>query len=362
MRTCIHTIAIIALIIPSLARAGMQLEVTDPLYFEREHEVIFPWSDAKLVTLEFESVTDIEGGKEKAEELHDLFLRKIRGLPGGSVLTYVATEGQKIENHRVVARKAAEQQNAQMTLWGKIYPDKTGVSLINVRLELIEPPNGIQSLFKRQVSLSQATEKPISGYIKDEITQTRIDFLTVEEANVGALAEFLSGLAFYYKGAKGDDEKSRRLLQTSIAHMGKYLEETHDRIDYSAASAAHTYMARAEFRLSRMESAEKHARKAIDLNPYESDPYTVLAVILGERGGNDDDLEKLLSSSVSHAPGSAAANYNLALVKSGSGQLKDAIQKLDQVEYLQMQEQQFIYEDVKGLQHELRNIESARQH
>lgn len=361
----IRLFTIISVLLSAPAWSGMQIEIADPLYFERSHEVIFPWADAKLVSFEFESVAGIEGGKKRAKELHDLFLGKIQGLPGGAVLTFLTPEGQRIENYRITAREAAKQQKAQMSLWGRMYPDESGISLINVRLELIEPPNGTQVPFEARVGLPRGMEQPISGYIKDEVTQTRIDFLTVEETNVGALAEFLSGLAFYYKGAKNDDARSKRLLLTSIDHLGKYIEQTLDRVDYSAASAAHLYIARAYYHLARQDSAgrnshlvkaEQYATEAVELNPYEADPYTVLAVIQSARGRSASEIEGLLTKSVSLAPGSATASYNLALVKSGAGHLKDAIQRLEQVEYLQTQDKQLIYKDVRKLQDTLRTI------
>lgn len=367
---CIRLVAIIAALLSAPAWSGMQIEIVDPLYFESSHEVIFPWADAKLVSFEFEAVAGIEGGKQRAKELHDLFLRKIQGLPGGAVLTFLTQEGQRIENYRITARKAAEQQKAQMSLWGRMFPDKSGVALINVRLELVEPPNGTQALFEGRVVLPQGKEQSIRGYIKDEVTQTRIDFLTVEETNIGALAEFLSGLAFYYKGAKSDDARSKRLLQTAIDHLGKYIGQTRDRVDYSAASVANLYIARAYYRLSRQDNArrdshlrkaEQHSTEAIELNPYESDPYTVLAVIQSARGRNAEEIEKLLAKAVSHAPGSSTASYNLALVKSGAGHLKDAIQRLEQVEYLQMQDKEPIYKDLEQLQGELRTLKEMQQ-
>lgn len=362
---CIRLFTILALLLPAPCWSGKEIVITDPLYFEREHEVIFPWADAKLVFYEFEAVAGIEGGKQRARELHDLFLGKIRGLPGGAVLTYLTQEGQHIENYRSTARKTAEEQQAQMSLWGRMYPDVSGVSLINVRLELIEPPNGTQVPFEGLAILPGGEEQPIRGTIKDEVTQTRIDFLTVEETNIGALAEFLSGLAFYYKGAKSDSARPKRLLQTSIDHLGKYIEQTWDRVDYSAASAANLYIARAYYRLSRLDSAmsnsylekaEQYAKEAIEMNPYEADPYTVLAVVQSAHGRSAEEIDDLLAKAVSHAPGSATAGYNLALVKTGAGHLEDAIQRLEQVEYLQTQDQQLIYKDVGKLQDMLRTI------
>jgi tetratricopeptide (TPR) repeat protein len=361
----VRLLAIIAVLLSAPAWSGMQIEIADPLYFERSHEVIFPWADAKLVSFEFESVAGIEGGKKRAKELHDLFLGKIQGLPGGAVLTFLTPEGQRIENYRITAREAAKQQQAQMSVWGRMFPDASGISLINVRLELVEPPNGTQVPFEGRVGLSHGKEQPIRGNIKDEVTQTRIDFLTVEETNVGALAEFLSGLAFYYKGAKDDNARSKRLLQTSIDHLLKYIEQTRDRVDYSAASAANLYIARAYYHLSRQDSAgrnsylakaEQYATDAVELNPYEADPYTALAVIQSARGRSAEQIEGLLAKAVSHAPGSATASYNLALVKSGAGHLKDAIQRLEQVEYLQTQDKLYIYKDVGKLQDTLRTI------
>lgn len=365
----VYLAAIITILLSTPVWSGMQIEIVDPLYFERPQKVIFPWADAKLVSFEFESVAGIEGGKQKAKELHDLFLSKIQGLPGGAVLTYLTPEGQRIENYRITARKAAEQQNAQMSLWGRMYPDESGGSLINVRLELVEPPNGIQTTFEGRINMLEGKERPIRGYIEDEITQTRIDFQTVEETKISVLAEFLSGLAFYYKGAKSDAARSKRLLQVAIDHLGNYIKQTSDRIDYSAASAAHLYSARAYFRLSRLESAQRtqhlgksetHAKKAIELNPYESDPYTVLAVIQSARGKSTKDIEALLTKAVSNAPGNTTASYNLALVKSGAGNLNDAIKKLEQVEYLQMHEKQQTYKNVKDLQQDLRTLKEVR--
>lgn len=366
----IRLFAIASLLLSAPAWSGMQIEIVDPLYFERSHEVIFPWADAKLVSFEFESVAGIEGGKKRAKELHDLFLGKIQGLPGGAVLTFLTPEGQSIENYRITAREAARQQKAQMSLWGRMYPDESGVALINVRLELVEPPNGIQVPFEGRVDLARGKEQPIRGFIKDEVTQTRIDFLTVEETNVGALAEFLSGLAFYYKGAKNDSSRPKRLLLTSVEHLEKYIEQTRDRVDYSAASTANLYIARAYYHLSRQDSAgrnsylvkaEHYAAEAIELNPYEADPYTAMAVIQSARGKSAEEIEGLLVKAVSHAPGSTTASYNLALVKSGAGHLEDAIQRLEQVQYLQMQEEQLIYKDVGELQNTLRTIHQADQ-
>lgn len=360
-RVCFRLLVGLVALFSASVWSGMQIEIADPLYFEQQHKVIFPWADAKLVSFEFESVAGIEGGKERAKELHNLFLSKIQGLPGGAVLTFLTPPGQRIDNYRITARKAAEQQKAQMSLWGRMFPDKSGASLINVRLELVQSPNGAQSKFERFVDLDRGTEQPIRGYIKDEITQTRIDFQTVEAANIGTLAEFLSGLAFYYKGAKSDDARSKRLLQTAIDHLGKYIEQTRDRIDYSAASAAHLYIARAYYRLSRLSKAEQYAKEAIELNPYESDPYTVMAVIQSAQGRSAEKISKLLAKAVSHAPGSSTASYNLALVKSGAGNLKDAIRRLEQVEYLQTRDKQVIYKDLDKLQGRLRTINQIRQ-
>jgi tetratricopeptide (TPR) repeat protein len=357
-------------LLSATARAGRQIEIADPLYFERPHEVIFPWADAKLVSFEFEAATGVKGGKQKAKELHDLFLAKIQGLPGGAVLTYLTPEGKRIENYRITARKAAEQQKAQMSLWGRIFPDESGDSLINVRLELVEPPNGIQADFESRIPLQQHMEQPIRGLIRDEITQTRIDFLTVEENNISALSEFLSGLAFYYKGAKHESTHSKRLLHVSIDHLQKYIEATRNRVDFSAASAANLYIARAWYHLSQLETAQRSnylrkaatgAEKAIRLNPYEADPYTVQAVIMSAQNRDVREIEGSLEKAASLAPGSPVASYNLALVKSGSGQFKEAIRKLEQVEFLQTRENQPVYSELPELQQKLRSITEKRQ-
>ncbi len=360
--------AMFSILIFAPAWSGMQIEIVDPLFFERQHDVIFPWADAKLVTFEFESIAGIQGGKQRAKELHNLFLSKIQGLPGGAILTYLTPEGQRIENYRFTARKAAQQQKAQMSLWGRMFPDKSGASLINVRLELIEPPKGIQARFKKQINTPKG-QQPVLGFISDEIGQTRIDFLTVEESNVGALSDFLSGLAFYYKGAKNDSNRSKQLLRTAIEHLGQYIDKTLDRVDFSAASAANVYIARAYYLLSRIESnkrqshlanAEQHGTLAIKLNPYESDPYTVLAVIRTAREQNAKSIAALLTKAVTHAPGSLTSSYNLALVKSVIGQLDGAIQQLEQVEYLQKQEQQPTYKNLDTLQDKLHAIKQGQ--
>ena len=366
----LHLLTLVMTLISAPTWSGMQIEIADPLYFERQHDVIFPWADAKLVTFEFESVTNIQNGKQRAKELHDQFLRKIQGLPGGAILTFLTPEGERIENYRFTARQAAKQQKAQMSLWGRIFPDESGASLINVRLELVEPPNGIHAPFESQIKMPEGQRQPILGFISDEISQTRIDFLTVKESNVGAVADFLSGLAFYYKGAKNDNDRSKRLLRTAIEQLGKYIEKTSDQIDYSAASAAHVYIARAYYHLSRLESAtrqshlldaEQHGVLAIELNPYESDPYTVLAIIRITRTQNADGIAALLAKAVALTPGSLTSSYNLALVNSGIGQLQDAIQQLEQVEYLQQQEQQSTYKDLNSLQDKLRTIKQEQQ-
>jgi hypothetical protein len=362
----IGLLAIITLLRLDSVWSGMQIVIADPLYFEQTHEVIFPWADAKIVTFEFNSVADILGGKERAKELHDQFLRNIQGLPGGAILTYLSREGQRIENYRFTAREEAKKQKAQMVLWGRMFPDESGASLINVRLELIEPPRGIQAKYESRIDTSTGQQQPIRGVISDEISQTRIDFLTVEESNVGALADFLSGLAFYYKGAKKENARSKRLLRTAIERLGKYLNKTRNKIDYSAASAARLYIARAYYVLSSLENdkrrshlteAERHGKLAIELNPYESDPYTVMAVIRTAQSRNSEQIAELLTKAVARAPGSSTSSYNLALVRSGIGQFKNAIQRLEQVEYLQLQQQQTTYKDLNKLQDQLRAIE-----
>ncbi|MCW8945731.1 MAG: hypothetical protein OQL27_13250 [Sedimenticola sp.] len=367
--TLIRLFILLSALIAPPAWTGMQIEMADPLYFEEQHEVIFPWADAKLITFEFEAVEGIEGGKQRAKELHDTFLRKIQGLPGGAILTFLTPEGQRIENYRITAKQAAQQQKAQMSLWGRMFPDPSGDSLINVRLGLVEPPNGIQTAYESRIEVARG-EQPIRGHIKDEISQTRIDFLTVKESNIAALADFLSGLAFYYKGAKDNNNRSKQLLRTAIQRLGDYIEKTSDQVDYSAASAAHVYIARAAYRLSEIErekrrthllNAEKHGNIAIELNPYESDPYTVLAIIRTALSHSTKEINLLLKKAVSLDPGSLTASYNLALVNSGTGQLQDAIQRLEQVEYLQQQDQRSTYKDLDKLQHKLRTINKDRQ-
>lgn len=348
--------------------AAMQIEMADPLYFEKKHDVIFPWADAKLVTFEFEAVEGIQGGKQRAKELHDEFLKKIRGLPGGAILTYLTPEGQHIENYRFTAKQAAQQQKAQMSLWGRMFPGKSGDSLINVRLGLVEPPNGIQSAYESRIRMSRG-EQPIRGYLNDEISQTRIDFLTVKESNINALADFLSGMAFYYKGAKKENSRANQLLTTAIRRLSNYINSTRDAVDYSAASAAHLYIARAYFILSTLQQnmhsdfqrkAEQHAKKAVELNPYEPDPYTVLAIIRAALGHNNQAVAKLLKKAVTLAPGSTNASYNLALINSGTGQIDNAIQQLEQVEYLQKQQNLPTYKKLDTLQNKLRTIKSNR--
>lgn len=362
------TLMLIALPVPGWS--GMQIELVDPLYFERPHEVIFPWADAKLVTFEFEAVAGTEGGKRRARELHDQFLSKIQGLPGGAILTFISPEGQRIENYRFTAAQAARQQKAQMSLWGRMFPDESGAALINVRLELIEPPNGIQAPYESRIRMPEGQRQPVLGFITDEISQTRIDFLTVKETRIDALADFLSGLAFYYKGAKNSQSRARQLLQTSVQRLQQYVDKTRDQIDASAASVAHVYMARAKYHLSTLSpderrphlaSAERHANLAIELNPYEPDPYTVLAVIHSAAGGGDPQkIADLLSKAVKLAPGSPTSSYNLALVNSGSGRLQAAIQRLEQVEYLQRQQEQATFKELQSLQNRLRTLDQEQ--
>ncbi|MGA1790251.1 MAG: hypothetical protein ACMUIM_02100 [bacterium] len=343
------------------AQAGRQVVITDPLFFERPQEVIFPWADAKLVSFEFVSVSDDAMGKVRAKELHDLFLRKISGLPGGAVITYITPPGEKITNYRFQAEKVAREQKAQMALWGRILLDKRGTPLINARLSLIEPPAGINSDYYRNISLSEDMELPVSGTISDMVTQRRIDFVT-SERDVTHLAEFLSGLAHYYKGAKKSDDGSVNLLKKSLKHFEEYLRLVSSTPDAAAESLAHLYMARAHFLIgltnpgekgSRLSEALSHAEKAAELNPYEADTYTVQAVILTEKRVEPQKIYDLVSKAVRLAPDDANTKVNLALIQSGEGKFKEALHQLEGVSFIQSDQKNKVLQKIENLQQQL---------
>jgi len=320
------------------ARAGEIVEVRDPRYFERQQTVIFPKAEVKLVTFEFEAQAKDQRGKQRAKELHNEFLAKIHDLHGGAIITFVTPATQRIENLRVQAETVAKQQHAQMVLWGRIFVDADGTSLINARLMLIEPPPGISADYVKTAELAaHAPPVGVRGVIDAPITQLRIDFNTVEN-DVSTIAYFLSGLARYYKGAMREGREAVRWLNGSVADFQSYLDVVSEKVDRSALSQARLYLARAEVRLAdaeparaaqHIEQARHHAEEAEKLNPFDAGVHTVEAVIAARQGATPAVLRDHLTRAVSLAPTDADARVNLAVLESAEGRVKAAMRQLD---------------------------------
>lgn len=336
----IRTFVLLTVLLISAGHAGEVVEVKDPRYFERQQVVIFPKAEVKLVTFEFEA-TD-QRGKQRAKELHNEFLAKIRDLHGGAIITFVTPVAQRIENLRVQAEQVAKQQQAQMVLWGRIFIDDDGTSLINARLMLIEPPPGISADYVKTADLgANAQAVGVRGVIDAPITQLRIDFNTVEN-DVSTIAYFLSGLARYYKGAAREGSEAVRWLSSSVADFESYLNVVSEKVDRTALSRAHLYVARAEVRLAdakparaamHLDRARHHADEAEKLNPFNADVHTVEAVIAARQGATPSVLRDHLARAVSLAPNEANARINLAVLDSAAGNVKSALRQLDIVNF-----------------------------
>jgi tetratricopeptide (TPR) repeat protein len=315
------------------AIAGIIVEMRDPRYFERQHQIIFPQAEVKLVTFEFEASAGDERGKRRAKELHNEFLKKINDLQGGAIITYVTPPGQKIENYRVTAPDVARQQKAQMVLWGRVLADKTGPSLISARLMLVQAPPGISAEYQG----SRNVPMKVTGLVEAPVTQLRIDFSTLED-DVTPLAYFLSGLARYYKAAVRDDTTATRWLNSSVADFHAYLQRVDSKTDASAVAQARLYLARAFVRLAAVDAARSRqwlgraaaeADQSARLNPYDASVPTAQAVIAVRQGASLAEVRAHLIKATTLAPTDGRARVNLGVLEAAQGQLDAARRQLD---------------------------------
>jgi len=318
------------------AWAGIVVEVRDPRYFERQQEVIFPKAEVKLVTFEFEASSGDERGKRKARELHDAFLKKINDLQGGAIITFVTPPRQRIENYRVTATDVAKQQKAQMVLWGRVLIDKAGVPLISARLMLVELPAGISGEYQGQAPVSGSGPVKVTGVVEAPVTQSRIDFSTLED-DVTPLAYFLSGLARYYKAAVRDGSAAARWLNSSVTDFKEYVKRMPETSDAATLSQAHLYLARAFVRLAAVEPARSpqwlaqaagEADHAARLNPYDASVPTVQAVIAVKQRAPLAEVRARLVKATTLAPTDGGARVNLAMLEAAQGKLDEAQRQL----------------------------------
>src|SRR5262249_27778711 len=323
--------------------AGIKIEVTDPRYFERQHPVMFPLAQVKLVVFEFVSVNGDESGKRRATELHAQFLARIRDIGGAAIITLVTPPGRQIQDYRVEAEKFGKEQKAQMGLWGRILVDDSGKSLINARLALIDAPPGISATYSRTARLGPSpVPVDVSGIIDGPVTQSRVDFSTLA-SDVSPLVNFLSGLALYYKGAAPTAQEAAKWLKMSIADFEQYIRQIPETSDATALATAQLYLARAYVRLAdaepgqrdpRLSMAEMHANQAGRLNPYDPEVPTTQAIIAARRVANPEVIRERLVRAVTLAPGDSNARINLAVLESAHGQTDAALHQLDNASFV----------------------------
>lgn len=366
-----HVILLLVLnaVLWPVAWAGMKIEINDPRYFEREHEVVFPLAEVKLVTFEFVDSEGDERGKLRARELHDQFLRKIHDLHGGAIITYVTPPGQRIENYRVQAEKVARDQQAQMVLWGRIYSGKQNTAYINARLELIQPPPGVSAELTDWVHPgSDAIPFELQGVVNAPVTIRRIEFNAYEN-DVTPLAYFLSGLARYYKGAVREQADARRWLGGAIDDLSHYIEQVPETLDRASLAQARLYLARAHVRLALIDAQQKrtylqlaaeHAAEAARLDPYAAEIPTTRAVIAILAGKAVEESQAFLHRAVRLAPTNGDVRMNLAVFETAQGKIKEGIKQLDSAEQLQMMLKQQSDSDARSMRIELEELQRIR--
>lgn len=348
--------------------AGEIVVVEDPRYFERQKQVIFPHAEVKLVAFEFETVGESESGKQRARELHSQFLSRIRDLRGGAIITYVTPPGQQIENYRVEAESVAIQQQAQMVLWGRILLDRSDVPLINARLMLIEAPPGVSATYSREAETDDGPLVRVKGVIDAPVTQTRVDFNTMEK-DVMPLAWFLSGLARYYKGAAREGAQAGSWLRSCIDDFSSYIGQVSEELDRSALAQANLYLARAYIRLAEVEAsgapdlieqAHTHASEAARLNPYDPSVPTVQAVVAVKRNADAATIRSHLAQAVRLAPADGNMRVNLAVMDGAAGKVEDALRHLDKASFIQKVQQNEPSPAIQQLREELQEYHKNR--
>jgi hypothetical protein len=331
------TVLAVAALTCLTSEAGEIVEVRDPRQLGQQQQIIFPLAEVKVVAFEFESQDADARGKQQAKALHDSFLANIRDVQGGAIVTYVATQGEKIDNYRVTAEQAARQQKAQIAVWGRVFVDAKGALLTNMRVMLIEPPPGISTEYSSMSMLATGAPIKTVGVIDAPVSQTRIDFTTVA-GDISPLAIFLSGLVRYYKGSVRDGATATRWLNTSIVDFQTYLASVDVKADSSAAAQAHLYSARAQVRLAAIDIANSgkllaqamgHADQAAQLNAYSAEAPTVQAVIAAKLKAPVATTHSYLSKAIRAAPLDSTARVNAAVLESAQGRLPNAAKQLN---------------------------------
>ena len=318
------------------ARAGMIVEVRDPRQIQQQQEVIFPHAEVKIVAFEFESVDNVDRGRQQAKALHDQFLARIQDVEGAAIVTFVARPGDTVQGWRVTVEQTARQQKAQIAVWGRVYVDPKGVVLTNVRATLIEPPPGISAEYAATSQLPSGAPVSTRGVIDAPVTQARLDFTTVE-GDVSPQATFLSGLVRYYKGSVRDGSVATRWLSSSVRDFETYLKSVNPKSDPSAAAQAHLYIARAQVRLAAadrtggagwLQQARTHADQAALLNAYSAEAPTAQAVIAAKLDAPVKVMSEYLSKAIAAAPVDSTARVNAAVLNSARGNFVDATKQL----------------------------------
>jgi len=356
---------LLALLASQQTLAGRIVEIRDPRYFKQTQEVIFPWAEVKLVTLEFESVTGDPRAKSRAKELHDQFLASIQGLPGAAVVTYITQPGERIENYRVTATQAARQQHAQMALWGRILTDKQGDALINARLTLVERPPGVSARYGDENRLaSQSGGVEVRGVIEAPVITERIDFRTVEN-NLSPLVHFLSGLARYYKGTITEGAAAKPWLEGSITELKAYANDPRSATDRDALAQAHLYLARACARLADADSGRRaswlgqaaaHVGRAADLNPYTVEVPALRAVIDVRREAPVAQVRSSLVEAVRLDPKDSTSRLNLAVFEGATGKFSNAMRQIDHAQETRKLTDQAVLPEIQELKQQLNRM------
>jgi len=339
MRRSLSTAALAVLALwPVAARAGEVIRVTDPRYFQTAHPVVFPGAEIKLVQVQFEGVPGDSNGKQITKQLHDAYLAQIQGLAGGAIVTYVIPDGQQVSSFRVEAEKVATQQIASMALWGRVVTDKSGETLVAARLSLVRTPPGVEARYQVMPSVGHGrAPAEVQGVIAAPVTQARIDFAPIR-GDVMALVPFLSGLAYYYKGASREGADALPWLRQSANRLGSYVAQVPEAVDAAAVSQAHLFLARVFLRLARaspatasanLQEAGRHAADAARLNPYDASVPPVRAVVAQLAGGPGPVVRQFLADAVRLAPSDTTAQLNLAMVEAAMGHNDTALKTLN---------------------------------
>jgi hypothetical protein len=319
---------------PATGRGGMLVKVADPRYFQTPQPVIFPNAEIKLVILEFDAVAGSSSGKQRARELHDAYLARIQDIPGGAVVTFVTTEGQRISNLRVEATEVAKRQGAGLALWGRVFVDRQGRSRTAARLTIVAPPPGIEARY---------LGADVQGVIAAPIAPASIDFAPVE-GDLSVLVPFVSGLARYYKGSTRQGTEAAKWLSQCISELEEYVRRVPESADAAALAQAHLYLARALVRLAaaapaqrtaHLQAAAEHAAAAARLNPYDPGIPPVQAVIAQLDAAPRPVVRARLAESVRLAPSDSTARLNLAVFDASLGQSGAALKSIEQAKNVQ---------------------------